>query len=117
MTSASLLMVPPFVKGLSQPSNSLPIGLKHKVINDYLLLCNHQPEGARRLVPGQKKLCLIPAPVCGETLLAESDPHGRALLLPPGDHPQGPNISPETVAASEETRSPNVKHLVHDFLL
>ena len=75
-----------------------------------------QPEGARRLVPGQKGLCFVVPPVRGEPLLAKGDSHGRALL-PLADHPQGPNISPETVAASEETRSPNVKHLVHDFLL
>ena len=36
MTSASLLIVPPSVKGLSQPSNSLPKGLQHKVRHGYI---------------------------------------------------------------------------------
>ena len=74
-----------------------------------------QPEGARRLVPGQKGLCFVVPPVRGETLLAKGDSHGRALL-PLADHPQGPNISPETVASTDTRACPvtaNLERLLH----
>ena len=80
-----------------------------------MAIFSFKPEGARRLVPGQKGLCLVVPPVRGEPLLAEGDSHGRALL-PPADHPQGPNISPETVASTDTHPCPvtaNLERLLH----
>ena len=39
-----------------------------------------EPQGAGRLIPGQKSVCLVFSAVGGEPLLAERDSHGRALL-------------------------------------
>ena len=80
-----------------------------------MAIFSFQPEGARRLIPGQKGLCLVLPPVRGEPLLAEGDSHGRALL-PLADHPQGPNISPETVASTDTLACPvtaNLERLLH----
>ena len=52
ITSASLLMVPPSVKGLSQPSNSLPMGLQHNVD----LYSTPGPEGANLRVKEDSSL-------------------------------------------------------------
>ena len=39
-----------------------------------------EPQGAGRLIPGKKSVCLVFSAVGGEPLLAERDSHGRALL-------------------------------------
>ena len=80
MTSASLLIVPPSVKGLSQPSNSLPKGLQHKVNHDYILLHSQSTLVSSKTRPLAKEPLIRPppcrwrAPPCWKWLASPAPP-------------------------------------------
>ena len=51
-----------------------------------------EPQGAGRLIPGKKSVCLVFSAVGGEPLLAERDSHGRALLPSSSTLPALPSL-------------------------
>ena len=71
-----------------------------------------EPQGAGRLIPGQKSVCLVFSAVGGEPLLAERDSHGRALLPSSSTLPALPTVSTMPTLSSLSTLLSPGRHIV-----
>ena len=71
-----------------------------------------EPQGAGRLIPGQKSVCLVFSAVGGEPLLAERDSHGRALLPSSSTLPALPSLPTLPTLSSLPTLLSPGRHIV-----
>ena len=71
-----------------------------------------EPQGAGRLIPGQKSVCLVFSAVGGEPLLAERDSHGRALLPSSSTLPALPALPTLPTLSSLSTLLSPGRHIV-----